>query len=142
MPLTTLTGEDDIITRIKTIDGVDVFNGEYAPDSYVPVVDSNKLFKPYILVKFNGGFPAHDDGIVGSKYDTQRATITIYVVSPDDRVTRQIRDQIRELLITNDWQPTDGSCLWPISALSFIDAGLGYHRYVHVISFSYYFNLS
>jgi hypothetical protein len=136
-----MQGEDDIITQLKTIAGVDVFNGEYTSDSYTPVVDANKLFKPYLTVKFNGAFPAHDNGITTPNLDMQRSTFSVYVVSPDDRVTRQIRNQVRIKMLTN-FHPTDGSTLSPLSGLSFIDVDTGYQRYVHVIAFSFYFNLS
>lgn len=141
MPLATTPGEDDIIAKLKTIPGVDVMPGDYVEDSYLPKVDANKLFKPYMLVKFNGGFQAYDNGIVGPEKDTQRATFTVYVVSPDDKVTRQIRDQVREKMLTN-FRPTDGSSLRPGNSYSFVDPDLGYHRYVQAIAFTYQFNLS
>jgi len=141
MPLASVTGEDQIVIKLKEIVGVDVIEGEYTQDSYVPVVDANKMFKPYLLVKFNGGFPAYDNGIVGPEKDTQRATFSVYIVSPVDRVTRTLRDQVREKMLTN-FAPTDGSSLRPTGGFSFIDADLGYHRYVSNVGFSYNFNLS
>lgn len=141
MPLNTVPGEDDIVARIKEIEGVDVHESDYTDDSYLPTVDANKLFKPYILVKFNGGFQAYDNGICGPEKDSQRATFTVYVVSPDDRVTRGLRDQVREKMLTN-FRPTDGSSLRPGNSYSFVDPDLGYHRYVHATAFSYLFNLS
>ncbi len=77
MPVASALGEDAIITRIDTIPGVDVMEGDYVEDSYKPILDENKMFKPYILIKFNGGFPAYDNGICGPEKDTQRATVTI-----------------------------------------------------------------
>lgn len=139
--LNTLAGEDNIVDKLKEIEGIDVMEGDYVDDSYVPVVDDNKLFKPYMLVKFNGSFQQYDNGIVGPELDTQRATFTVYVVSPDDRVTRSIRDQVRVKMLTN-FRPTDGGSLRPGNAYSFVDPDLGYHRYVHALSFSYTFNLS
>lgn len=140
MPLNTVPGEDDIVDRIKEIDGVDVMESDYVDDSYIPVVDANKMFKPYILVKFNGGFQHYDHGIVGPEKDTQRATFTVYIVSPDDRTTRLIRDQVRVKLFT-DFRPTDGGFLRPGNSYSFVDPDLGFHRYVHALAFSYMFNL-
>lgn len=139
--LATLTGETDIVNKLKTIPGVDVMEGDYVDDSYQPVTDANKLFKPYMLVKFNGSFQNYDNGICGPEKDTQRATFTVYVVSPEDRVTRSIRDQVREKMLTN-FRPTDGGSLRPGNAYSFVDPDLGYHRYVHALTFSYTFNLS
>ena len=141
MPLNAVQGEDDITAKLRTLPGVDVIEGEYTPDGYVPVTDAQKMFKPYLLIKFNGGFPSYDNGIVGPEKDTQRATFSVYIVTPVDRVTRQIRDQVRELMLT-DFRPTDGSSLRPTGGYSFIDADLGYHRYVANIGFSYTFNLS
>ncbi len=141
MALASLTSEDDIITQLKTITGVDIIVGEYTSDSYAPVLDANKMFKPYMTVKFNGAFQTFDNGIVGPDKDTQRASFTVYVVSPDDRVTRTLRDQVREKMLTN-FSPTDASTLRPSTGYAFIDPDLGYQRYVHAIGFTYTFNLS
>lgn len=141
MPLETVPGEDDILARVRTVPGIDVIEGEYTQDSFAPKTDANKMFRPYALVKFNGSFQSYDNGIVGPEKDTQRATITIYVVSPDDRTSRILRDQIRIALLT-DFSPTDGSALRPGNSYSFTDPDLGYHRYVHTLGFSYLTNLS
>lgn len=141
MPLATFPGEEDIVAKIREIPGVDVMEGDYTDDSYLPTVDANKLFKPYMLVKFHGSFQAYDNGIVGPEKDTQRATFTVYVVSPDDGTTRQLRDQVREKMLTN-FRPTDGGPLRPGNAFSFTDPDLGYHRYVHALAYTYQFNLS
>lgn len=141
MALGTYTGELDILAKVREIPGLDVMEGDYVDDSYLPSVDANKLFKPYALVKFHGSFQAYDNGIVGPDKDTQRATFTVYVVSPDDATTRKLRDQVRVKMLTN-FRPTDGSSLRPGNAYSFTDPDLGYHRYVHALAFSYQFNLS
>jgi len=139
--LNTLPGEIDIVNKLKEILGIDVMEGDYVDDGYIPVVDANKLFKPYMLVKFNGSFQQYDNGIAGPELDTQRATFTVYAVSPDDRTTRALRDQVRVKMLTN-FRPTDGGSLRPGNAYSFVDPDLGFHRYVHALSFSYTFNLS
>lgn len=139
--LGTVTGEDDIVLKLKELAGIDVMEGDYTDDSFLPVVDENKLFKPYMLVKFNGAFQVYENGICGPEKDTQRATFTVYIVSPDDRVTREYRDKVREKMLTN-FRPTDGSSLRPGNSYSFTDPDLGYHRYVHALAFSYLFNLS
>lgn len=141
MPLATTPGEDAIVARLKTIEGIDVMESDYIDDSYLPTVDENNMFVPYMLVKFNGGFQAYDNGICGPEKDTQRATFTVYVVTPDDRTTREYRDKVREKMLTN-FRPTDGSSLRPGNSFSFVDPDAGYHRYVHSLSFSYLFNLS
>jgi len=141
MPLAQTPGEDDIIARLRTIPGVDVMEGEYTPDGYVPPVDSAGLFKPYILVRFDAPQTGYDPGIADPSWDTQRASLVTYIVSPDDRVTRQIRDQVREKLLIN-FRPTDGGFLRPKSGFNFVDPDLGYHRYVQAIGFTYNFNLS
>lgn len=141
MPLNTLPGEDDIVAKLRTIAGVDVMEGEYASDSFVPTVDANKMFVPYMLVKFFPAFPGYDDGICGPEKDTLRATFGVYVVSPDDNTTRSFVGQVREKMLTN-FRPTDGSSLKPTGGYSFVDSDLGYNRYVSNIGFSYMTNLS
>lgn len=142
MPLASSAGELDIINRLKEIVGIDVMEGDYVEDSYVPERDTNGMFVPYVLIKFNGGFPYEiDNGICGPEKDTQRASITIYVVSPDPATTRNFRDLAREKMLTN-FRPTDGGSLRPGNSYSFVDPDLGFHRYVQALSFSYLFNLS
>ena len=141
MSVASATGEDDILTKIKEIQGIDVMESDYVDDSYIPQVDANKMFTPYVLVKFNGGFPEYDNGICGPEKDSMRSTVTIYVVSPDAKTTRLFRDQVRQKLLTN-LRPTDGGPLRPGNSYSFVDPDLGYHRYVQALSFSYTFNLS
>lgn len=140
MALSTTTGEDDIVAKLREIPGVKVIEGEYTPDGYIPVLDANKMFQPYLTVKFNGGFPTYDNGIAGPDKDTLRNSFSVYVVSPDDRTSRIIRDQVRVKMLTN-FEPTDGSSLHPTGGFSFIDADLGYHRYVANIGFAYTANL-
>lgn len=141
MPVSQLQGEDDIVARLKTIPGIVVIEGEYTPDSFKPTVDASGLFTPYILLKVDPATQAFDNGIADPSWDTQRAGIQIFIVSPDDRLTRSLRDQVREKLLVN-FRPTDGSFLRPRGGYSFIDPDLGYHRYVQVVGFTYMFNLS
>lgn len=141
MPLNSEPGEDDVMAKLRTIPGVDIVEGEYTPDSWTPDVDANGLFKPYFTVKFNAGFPTYDNGIVGPEKDSLRNTFSVYVASPDDRLTRNLRNQVREKMLT-DFAPTDGSSLKPTGGFSFVDSDLGYNRYVHNIGFAYQTNLS
>jgi len=104
-------------------------------------VDDNDNFVPYLTVKFNGGFPANDNGIVGPEKDTQRISISVYIIAPDSTISRNIRDQVTIALLT-DFKPTDGSSLRSAGSLSFIDTSLGRKRYVSSISFNYLSNLS
>lgn len=142
MPLDSIQGEDDVLAKLREIPGVDVSEGEYTDDSYVPKVDpATQMFKPYLLIKWNAAFPTNDNGIVGPEKDTLRNSFSVYVVSPDDRTTRIIRNQVREKMLTN-FAPTDGSALKPTGGFSFVDADLGYNRFAHNIGFSYWTNLS
>lgn len=141
MSVSAVPGEDSVVAQIKTIPGVDVYEGEYTPDSFNPTVDANNMFVPYILIKFSGAFSTVDNGICGPEKDTLRNTFSVYVVSPDDRTTRLLRDQVRAKMLTN-FRPTDAGTLRPTGGFSFIDADLGYHRYVHNIGFAYNYNLS
>lgn len=142
MPLSSVPGEDDIVAKLKEIEGITVFEGEYTDDSSVPKVDAlTGMFKPYLTVKFDASSQTFDNGIADPSWDTQRAGIQIFVVSPNDRVTRVIRDQVREKLLVN-FRPRDGSFLRPRGGYSFVDPDLGFHRYVQVAGFTYTFNLN
>lgn len=142
MPLTQTPGEDNIIDKLKEIPGVDVLEGEYTPDGYKPAVDPfTKLFKPYFTVKFHPAIQFFDHGIADPSWDTQRASFSVFVVSPDDRLTRTLRDQVRVKLL-KDFRPTDGGYIETRGGFAFIDPDLGYHRYVQALEFTYLFNLS
>ncbi len=141
MSLSSAASEEDIVARIKEIPGVDVMEGEYASDSWKPVIDSNKLFKPYMLIKFNGSFQTFDNGVVSPAWDTLRASFSVYVVAPSDKIARSLRDQVR-IKMLDGFLPTDGSTLRPTGGFSLIDPDLGYHRYVHNIGFAYTHNLN
>lgn len=141
MPVTQSVGEEDILTRLKEIPGVDVMDGDYVEDSYVPKLDANKLFKPYILVSFSPGNYGFDPGIADPSWDTQRAQFDVFVVSPSARLTRDLRDQVREKLLVS-FRPTDASYIKSGGGYKFVDADLGYHRYVQVPQFTYTFNLA
>lgn len=141
MPLTFTQGENDVLAKVQTIPGVDVLEGEYAPDNWLPDFDENDNFVPYLTVKFNGSFPANDNGIVGPEKDTQRVSVSIYIVAPDSNISRQIRDQVSVAMLTN-FKPTDGSSLRSAGSLSFMDTSLGKKRYVSSLSFNYLANLS
>lgn len=142
MPLQQKPGEDDIIAALRTIEGVDVIEDEYTEDSYKPKIDpTTGMFLPYITVKFDVATQTFDNGIADPSWDTQRAGVQIFVVSPSAAVTRDLRDQVRVKLL-KDFRPTDGSFLRPRGGFSFVDPDLGFHRYVQVLGFSYTFNLS
>lgn len=142
MTLSQIAGEDDIIAKLKEIPGVDILMGEYTPDGYVPKVDkATGIFKPYITVRFEPPQTGYDPGIADPSWDTQRASFTTFIVSPGDRITRDLRDQVRQKLLIS-FQPSDGSFLRPRSGFTFVDPDLGFHRYVQAIGFSYTFNLS
>lgn len=142
MTLSQVAGEDDIVAKLKEIPGVDVMEGEYVSDSYIPVVDPvTKLFKPYILVTFDPPNETFDNGIADPAWDTQRGQIAVFVVSPDDRLTRVLRDQVRQKLLIS-FRPTDASFLRGKGGYRFVDPDLGFHRYVQVLYFRYTFNLT
>jgi len=141
MPTSQLPGEDSIVSRLKTIPGVDVIEGEYTEDSWKPDVDENELFKPYILVAFYPSRSGFDNGLAEPHKDTERATFDVFIVSPNDRLTRDIRDQVKDVLF-EDFRPIDGSYIRPKGGYKFVDPDLGYHRYVQVLSLTYTFNLS
>lgn len=142
MPLSLTAGEDDILARLREIPGVDVIAGEYTSDSYRPKVDkATGLFQPYLTVKFHPPTAGTDPGIAQPHKDTMNASFNVFVVSPDDNLTRKLRDQVREKLLV-EFRPTDGGFLRTRGGFSFVDPDLGYHRYVQSISFTYMFNLS
>lgn len=129
------------MARLAEIKGVEWQRGTYLEDGYSPVVDGQGLFKPYALVQFGGTYEyTRDNGLAGPRWDTQRATFTIYIVSPFDEVSQEVKDKVKDKLV--GFRPADGSALTINTGYAFVDADLGYNRYVQVIGFNYLYNLS
>lgn len=142
MPLTTSTGEREVLNLLRTsIKNVAFREGSYLDDGFAPEADANGLFEPYVLVQFGGSYEySRDNSLAGPRWDTQRATFTIYIVAPYDAVARQVKDRVKDLLV--GFRPTDGGPLTINTGYSFTDADLGFNRYVQVIGFQYLYNLS
>lgn len=140
MALSQAPGQKDIINRLKTIPGVSVHVGEYIQDSFAPNETKEGLFQPYVTVKFAGSFPTNDSGIVSPRLDTMRATFNVFTVAPDDMTSLELMDLVRDKLV--GYTPTDGGQIREYSGYSFVDADLGYHRYVHNAGFHYTHNLN
>ena len=54
MPLTTLTGEKEVMALLRTIPNVTWQEGSYLEDGYSPEANEDGLFEPYALVEFGG----------------------------------------------------------------------------------------
>jgi len=140
MPLDQVPGQDDIIVQLKTIPGVDVYEGQYTPDGVTPPMDTNGMFKPYITTVFGASYQSKDRGIASERYNTVVTTVTVYCATPIDRVTRQYIDRIRNVLV--GYIPTDCTQLAPYGGYIYVDSDLGVNRYVHSAVFRYTTNLS
>lgn len=140
MPISQVPGQDDIMEQLRTIEGVEVYEGQYLTDGAVPKTNTQGLFEPYITTVFGASYMGADRGIVSERYNTMRTTVTVYVVSPSDRLTRQYLDIVRDKLL--GFIPEDGTQLQPYGGYDFVDADLGVNRYVHSAVFQYSTNMS
>lgn len=142
MPLATLPGERDIVDTLRvSIPNVQFRRGSYLDDGFVPKATDDGIFEPYALLQFGGSYEfPRDNSLAGPRWDTQRATFTMYIVAPYDEVAQQVKDRVKDVLV--GFRPTDGSGLTVNTGYSFTDADLGYNRYVQAIGFSYLYNLS
>lgn len=140
MPISQLPGQDSIIAELKTIPGVEVYNGQYLTDGAVPKQNENALFRPYITTIFGANYQGNSRGIVTERYNTLSTTVTVYVVAPDDRISRDILDQVAEKLL--GFIPVDGTQLKAYGGYNFVDADLGVNRYAHAAVYQYTTNLS
>lgn len=140
MSLAQVPGHDSILAALKTIQGVDVYEGQYLTDGAVPDQDANGLFPPYITTIFGASYQGSSRGIVTERYNTLRTTCTVYVVSPTDRLTRVYIDQVRDKLI--GFAPVDGSHMEAFGGFDFADADLGVTRYIHSAVFQYETNMA
>ncbi len=142
MPISQLPGQDQIITQLKTIPGVDVYEGQYLTDGSMPD-DANSasgLFKPYITTIFGSSYEGEDRGIVSERLNPLRTTVTVYAISPGDNLTRQLLDRVRDKML--GFVPIDGTELSAYGGYTFVDADLGVNRYVHAAVFEYTTNMS
>lgn len=129
-----------IFSALKTkFGGVSFMMGDYVMDSFVPTVDSNGLFKPYVLCKVHTSYETKDNGICGKEKDPLQGSFSFYVVSPDGWVTQELTDSIREELRGKRFASSDS--LLVSGGYSFVDADLGYHRYVQNVGFTFRYNL-
>lgn len=139
MALDMLAGQDDIMDALRAIEGVDVYEGQYLTDGAVPSLDENGLFPPYITTIFGAVYQGSSRGIVSERLNTLRTTVTVYVVSPTDRLTREYIDKVRDALL--GLVPTDGTELQAFGGYDFVDADLGVNRYVHSSVYQYDTNM-
>ena len=139
MAISQVPGQDDIISELETIVGVDVYTGQYLTDGAIPRLDDNGLFPPYITTVFGATYQGSSRGIVSERLNTMRTTVTVYVISPTDRLTRQYLDQVRDKLL--GFIPEDGTELQAFGGYDFVDADLGVNRYVHSAVFQYDTNM-
>lgn len=140
MSLSQITGQNDIIAQLKTIPGVQVYEGQYLTDGAIPDMTDSGLFKPYITTVFGASYEGNSRGIVSERLNTLRTTVTVYAVSPSDNLTRQVIDKVRDKLL--GFKPTDATELAAYGGYNFVDADLGVNRYVHAAVFEYSTNLA
>ena len=131
---------EEIFTALRTaLPHVDIMMGDYVMDSWVPTVDSNGLFKPYILCKVHTAYETTDNGICEKSEDPLQGSFSLYIVSPDGWVTQQIADTVRVTLRGRRFTDTD--YLVASGGYSFGDADLGYTRYAQNVGFTFRYNL-
>jgi len=140
MAIAQLAGQDSIVAALETIQGVDVYEGQYVTDGSHPPMDENGYFVPYLTVVFGSSYQGPDRGIVSERYNNLRTTVTVYSVAPIDRLSRQFKDAVAEKLL--GFVPTDGTQLEAYGGYTYVDADLGKNRYVHAAVFSYSTNMS
>lgn len=140
MAISQLTGQNDIITQLKTISGVQVYEGQYLTDGAIPDLTESGLFTPYITTVFGPSYQGLDRGIISERLNTMRTTVTVYAVSPSDNLTRQVIDKVRDKLL--GFKPTDATELAVYGGYNFVDADLGVNRYVHAAVFTYTTNMN
>ena len=140
MSLSQVPGHDSIVTALKTIQGVTVYEGQYLTDGAVPDMDANGLFPPYITTVFGASYLGTSRGIVTERYNTMRTTCTVYVITPTDRLTREYIDKVRDKLI--GFAPTDGTPMHVFGGYEFVDSDLGVNRYIHSTVLQYESNVS
>ena len=134
------TAHDEIIAQLNTIQGIDVYRGQYVPGDAVPEQDANGLFKPYATVVFGGNYQGDSRTIASLRYNTIRTTCTVYVVAPDDRLSVEFLSKVRDKLW--GFTPTDSTPLDIYGGYDYVDSDLGVNRYVHAQVFEFSTNMT
>lgn len=132
--------ENDIFAKAQELTGVDVMQGTYTSDFFVPKKDAQGFFVPYITLAYGTAYRTTDRHITTTRDDPQRVTVTCYVVGPTDKIARQIRSQLEDKLI--GFVPQDSGELAIQGGYNFEDADLGLHRYIYAVIFAYTTNLT
>lgn len=140
MAIAQLAGQDAIVTALKTIVGVDVYEGQYVTDGSYPPMDDNGYFVPYLTTVFGSSYQGPDRGIVSERYNNLRTTVTVYSVAPIDRLSRQFNDAVRDKLL--GFIPPDGTQLKAYGGYTYVDSDLGKNRYIHASVFQYSTNMN
>jgi hypothetical protein len=140
MGIAQVAGQSEIVAQVKTVEGLDVYEGPYISDGAVPTKADNGMFIPYATVDFGSSYQGSERGIVGSRYNTLLTNVTVHVVSPDDRLSREFQDAVRDKLI--DFTPVESSPLTVQGGFNFADTDLGYTRFVYSTTFRYQTNMS
>jgi hypothetical protein len=140
MAIAQAAGQLDIVNQVKTVTGLNVYEGPYVSDGAVPEKADNGIFIPYALVDFGTSYQGAERGILGTRYNTLLTNVTVHVVAPDDRISRDFQDDVRVKLI--DFIPTDSSPLTVQGGFNFADTDMGYTRYVYSTTFRYQTNMS
>lgn len=131
---------EEIFTAIRAaLPAVDLMMGDYVMDSFVPESDANNLFTPYILCKIHTSYETADNGICEKSADPLQGSFSLYIVSPDGWITQELTDNVRIALRGKRF--VDTGPLLVSGGYSFVDADLGYHRYVQNIGFTFQHNL-
>lgn len=133
-------GQDEIITAVKTIQGLNVYEGQYVTDSSVIEKDASGIFIPYATISFGTSFEGPDRGISSTKLNTYLTNCTVWVVAPDDRLSRVFQDKVRAILV--GFEPSDATPLRLQGGYNYADTDMGLTRYVHSTLYAYQTNIS
>ena len=128
----------DILERLREIDGVDVVETEN--DDEVKLVGDT--IQPYIIVMFGGPVrAARGRGIGPSANDVNVLWVNTYCVSGNPSISRQIKDAVVGKLV--DFYPTDSGRLTVDGGQQFDWASTTTlpKRYVSVATFTFRHNL-
>jgi len=130
--------QDAILAEVQTIQGLDVYEGPYT-NAEQPVEQSNGLFIPYCTVQFGTSYEGSERGIGPVEYNSLLTNTTVYVVAPNDRLSREFQDQVRVKL--TGFIPADSTPLTIQGGFNFADTDLGPTRYVHGTTFRHQTNM-
>lgn len=96
-----VTAQDEILAQLRTIKGVEVYEGVMSANVIAKLEDNTNQMRPFIAVDFSAIVRSHKrvQGIVGAAYDTHEGSIMVHAIASDNSTARKVIQSARDVLL-------------------------------------------